>query len=77
MSSMTTAGLVVLVIGIVVMVLAGRATAQQTRRAGADPGQGQFAYSWEGGVAKRTSAAMLVAWTMVIAGGALTIIGLI
>ena len=74
---MLTAGLIVLALGVLVMIGAGRVTAQQSRRAGADPARGELAYSWQGGVSRATSAAMLGAWALLLVGLALTVGGLL
>jgi hypothetical protein len=74
---LVTVGVALLIAGIVVMIAAGRVVAQQIRRAGADPSRGEFAYARDGGVSKRTSAVMLVAWALVVVGGVLTLVGLI
>ena len=71
---MLIVSLVVVSAGIVVLVLGYASTNRQIRRAGRDPSRGEVAYSWEGGVSKRTSAAMLVAWLLIAIGVVLLVV---
>lgn len=70
-------GLVLLAVAFVIIVAAARKTAEQSRRAGADPSQGELAYEWQGGVSRATSFVMLGGWALLIIGGVVTIVALV
>ena len=70
---MTTAGLIILGLGLVLVVAASVVTFRQVRAAGGDPIQGEFVGAAGGGVSKRTSVVMLLAWLLVIVGAVLLV----
>jgi hypothetical protein len=52
-------------------------TSRQIKAAGGDPSQGEFVYSWEGGVSLRTSRFMMLGWVLLVVGVALIVVALL
>jgi hypothetical protein len=70
-------GFISLAIALGLLVVSGIATSRQIKAAGGDPSQGEFVYSWEGGVSLRTSRFMMLGWVLLVVGVALIVIALL